>query len=258
MEEKAAKKKLWIQEQQALKQRLVCSDSFPWVIPEKFGYDCEGKGEIELKYIGGMDLSFVKENETVACSALVVIDAVTMATVYEDLEIVSLDMPYIPGFLAFRESPALLSLLARMKSSRPEIFPQLLMVDGNGVLHPRGFGLASHLGVLADVPTLGIAKSLFEVDGLSEREVKRSARNSLLRAGDAMDLVGRSGKVWGSALRSTGECVHPVFVSTGHRISLETGVEIVRKLCKFRVPEPVRLADKKSREYLRVNGYTKS
>ena len=76
--------------------------------------------------------------------------------------------PYIPGFLAFREVGFLMDRLEEVKNEKPELMPQVILVDGNGILHPRGLGLASHLGILSDIPSVGIAKKLFHVDGLEK------------------------------------------------------------------------------------------
>ncbi len=78
-----------------------------------------------------------------------------------------LDAPYIPGFLAFREVPHLLHLIDRLRNTKPEFLPQVILVDGNGIFHQNGFGLASHLGVLANIPTIGCGKTVFFVDGIS-------------------------------------------------------------------------------------------
>ena len=92
--------------------------------------------------------------------------------VYKDYEIVKLDLPYVPGFLAFREVPHLMKLINTLKEKRPEYIPQVILVDGNGILHQNGFGLASHLGVLADIPTIGCGKTVFNVDGMSKEKVR--------------------------------------------------------------------------------------
>lgn len=129
------------------------------------------------------------------------------------------------------------------------------MVDGNGLLHPRGFGLACHLGVLADLPTIGIGKNLHHVDGLTLSGVKQllEAKDSFSK--DLLTLTGSSGRIWGVAMRSTWNTSKPIFVSIGHRISLQTAVKVVGMTCKYRVPEPVRQADIRSRDFLRKNGY---
>jgi len=126
------------------------------------------------------------------------------------------------------------------------------MVDGNGILHPRGFGLASHLGVLADIPTIGVGKNLHHVDGLTNLEVRNVVAKSNLQAGDVVPLIGSTGQVWGAALHSHEGCQKPIFISIGHRISLDTAVAVVRCCCLHRVPEPVRQADLRSRDRLRL------
>lgn len=113
---------------------------------------------------------------------------------------VRLTAPYIPGFLAFRECEFLVALLDELRGSRPDLVPQLLFVDGNGVLHPRGFGLAAHLGVLAGIPSIGIGKNLLCVDGLEMKAVKGAAHEALERGVDCTALRGASGRVWGAAM----------------------------------------------------------
>ncbi|XP_030945318.1 endonuclease V-like isoform X3 [Quercus lobata] len=202
--------KQWIEAQDDLKRRLVTEDDFSW----KLSKEKEEEEEVLLRYVGGVDISFSKEDTSVACGTLVVLDIQSqdLQTVYHDHYLVTLTVPYVPGFLAFREAPVLLELLERMKKNASPFYPQVLMVDGNGILHPRGFGLACHLGVLADLPTIGIGKN---------------------------------------AMRSTKGSLKPIFISVGHCVSLDTAITIVKMTCKYRVPEPTRQADIRSREYLR-------
>ncbi len=139
--------------------------------------------------------------------------------------------PYIPGLLAFREIPAILAALAELKST-----PDLLMVDGQGIAHPRRMGIAAHLGVLLDWPTLGIAKSRltgkFEMPGPQK--------------GDRAPLMAGKEQI-GVVLRSR-DNVAPLFISPGHRVSMETAVELtLRCLTRYRLPEPTRMADKLSK-----------
>ncbi|KAH7428542.1 hypothetical protein KP509_09G006200 [Ceratopteris richardii] len=171
-----------------------------------------------------------------------------MEVIYEDFKIVHLHMPYIPGFLAFRESPVLLMLLERLANEHPDRYPQVLLVDGNGILHPRGFGLASHIGVMANIPTIGVAKNLYCVDGLCRERIHMASGIT-----DETPLVGNSGKILGMALRSHRDSIKPMFVSIGHRISLDTAVDVVRECCKYRIPEPVRQADIRSRGQIRAH-----
>ncbi|WP_114312804.1 endonuclease V [Thermus caldifontis] len=136
--------------------------------------------------------------------------------------------PYIPGFLSFREAPAYLQAL----SGLPEP-PEALMVDGQGIAHPRGLGIASHLGVHLDLPSIGVAKRLLygRLEGPLPRE-----------AGSAVRLLSPEGRPLGYAYRSrTG--VKPLFISPGHRVGLEAALAFVRRLpTRFRLPEPLRLA----------------
>ncbi|AEV16852.1 Endonuclease V [Thermus sp. CCB_US3_UF1] len=136
--------------------------------------------------------------------------------------------PYIPGFLSFREAPAYLEALRAL----PEA-PEVLLVDGQGIAHPRGLGIASHLGVHLDLPSLGVAKSL--LFGRPEAPLPQEA-------GQAVRLLSPEGRPLGYAYRSrTG--VKPLYVSPGHRVGLEEALALVRRLpTRFRLPEPLRLA----------------
>ena len=130
----------------------------------------------------------------------------------------------------------------------------MILVDGNGILHHRGFGLASQLGVLLDIPTIGVAKTLLAVDGLNVKAVGKQAREHNSKGGDYMELVGQSGRVWGAALRATEDSVKPLFISPGHKISLSTTLRVVKLCCRFyRIPAPVREADLRSRAFIRRN-----
>lgn len=259
----------WAEDQRQLRTHLVTDDqlNFHWppqvtdittTMEEECKSDSENAGAIPhvakpaLRYIGGVDISFVGGEDTPeACAALVVVEYPTMKLVYEDYQMVRLTQPYISGFLAFREVEHLLNLLDRLRSDSPDLFPQIVMVDGNGVLHHRRFGLASHFGVLADLPTIGIGKNLLLVDGLDRSVVQQRSNETLHHGGESFDLIGESGQVWGACLRATDTASNPIYVSIGHRISLQTATQLVHACCHHRIPEPVRLADLNSREFIR-------
>ncbi|KAK8352052.1 hypothetical protein V6Z11_A05G070300 [Gossypium hirsutum] len=208
----------WAEIQDTLKKRVITVDDFPWRLASQSESEPQQQ---QLKYVGGVDVSFSKEEPSMACGSLVVLDLLhDLRLVYQEYTCLSLDIPYIPGFLAFRE---------------------VLMVDGNGLLHPRGFGLASHLGVIANIPTIGVGKNLHHVDGLTQSGVRKLLEAEENKAKGIITLRGNSGFIWGAAMRSEQGSLKPVFVSVGHRVSLETAVEIVNMTCKFRVPEPIRL-----------------
>ena len=107
-------------------------------------------------------------NKNLACIGLVVYNIKEKTIAYEDYEIIEINQPYVPGFLAFREIPPLFSLFMKLKNKEPLKWPDLLIVDGNGILHQNGCGLACHLGVLLKIPTIGVGKTLFFVDGLTK------------------------------------------------------------------------------------------
>ncbi|KAB5584655.1 hypothetical protein PHYPO_G00110000 [Pangasianodon hypophthalmus] len=130
---------------------------------------------------------------------------------------------------------------------------QVVFVDGNGLFHYREFGLACHLGVLSDLPCVGVAKNLLQVQGVVKNDEHMSQISALSKAGDTFSLVTDSGKILGQALRSSDRSTKPVYVSVGHRISLDTAVRLTHSCCRYRVPEPTRQADLRSREYLRTH-----
>jgi len=97
--------------------------------------------------------------------------------------------PYVPGFLAFQEAPFRIELLEKLKISKPDMYPQCLMLDGNGIFHKRRCGIASHLGVLCDLPAIGIAKTLYSAFGVENNAQHRSKiKEKLLRGGDYFEL----------------------------------------------------------------------
>ncbi|KAF2583047.1 hypothetical protein F2Q68_00006620 [Brassica cretica] len=238
----------WTEEQDQLKKKLIAHDDFPWKLPSS---PTElPQGSETLKYVGGVDISFSKDDSSVACACLVVLELPSLRVVHNELSLLRLQVPYVPGFLAFREAPVLLQILEKMRDDQHPFYPQVLMVDGNGILHPRGFGLACHLGVLAHLPTIGVGKNLHHVDGLDHSEVRRSFLLKEYEDEQVIKLVGNSGFTWGVGFRPTLSSVKPIYVSLGHRISLDSAVEVVKITCKYRVPEPIRQADMRSRAYL--------
>lgn len=177
-----------------------------------------------IRYVAGGDISFGKGSDVVY-AGIVVLQLPELIEVARSTAVTRVWFPYIPGLLSFRESPALLEAWARLKTR-----PDLLMVDGQGLAHPRRFGIACHLGLLLDLPAIGCAKSL--LTGKFAEPVPR--------AGSYSPLVDNG--IIGVALR-TADRVRPVFVSVGHRIILEEAIRIVMKCSKgYRVPEPTRRA----------------
>jgi deoxyribonuclease V len=179
-----------------------------------------------LRLVAGLDAAF-SPDERHCIAAVVLWDLCEHTVVEQHTAMRRLTFPYIPGLLSFREAPAVLAGLRKLKTR-----PDVLLCDGHGVAHPRRFGIASHIGVIAELPTIGCAKS---------RLIGASAVLAPKR-GSIAPLVDR-GEVVGSVLR-TQDGVNPVFVSVGHNIDLRSAEHIVL-ICatRYRLPEPTRLAD---------------
>lgn len=116
---------------------------------------------------------------------------------------------------------------------------------------PAGFGVACHLGILTDLPCIGVAKKLLQVDGLENNALHKEKIRLLQAGGDTFPLMGGSGAILGMALKSHDHSTKPLYVSVGHKMSLEAAVRLTRCCCRFRIPEPVRQADIRSRDYIR-------
>ncbi|XP_065855189.1 uncharacterized protein [Euphorbia lathyris] len=244
----------WLETQHSLKKRLIEEDDFEWKLPNS-----SSEKDAVIKYVGGVDVSFLKEDPSVACGSLVVLDLRTHQIVYEDYSLVRLRVPYIAGFLAFREVPILLPLIEKMKRSQNPCYPQVIMVDGNGKLHPRCFGLACHLGVMADIPTIGIGKNLHYVDGLDEDQVTKLLQARGRSGEDFVKLTGKSGSILGAAMsskRGAYDSNEKIYISIGHRISLDTAIRLVKLTRNYHLPESVRQADLRSRRYIREHKST--
>jgi deoxyribonuclease V len=176
--------------------------------------------------VTGVDVAYDDERGVVAAAA-VALDAATLAVVAEATAVGEVSFPYVPGLLAFREIPTVLAALRALGGD-----PGLVVCDGYGLAHPRRFGLASHLGVLTGLPTIGVAKNPFTFT-YAEPAAARGSTSPLLAEGEEV----------GRALR-TQRGVKPVFVSVGHRVSLQNACAHTLALApRFRVPESTRRAD---------------
>ncbi|MFE8011972.1 endonuclease V [Streptomyces antibioticus] len=190
--------------------------------------------EVGVGRVTGVDVAYDDERDVVAAAA-VVLDAASLDVVAEATAVGRISFPYVPGLLAFREIPTVLAALEALPGD-----PGLVVCDGYGLAHPRRFGLASHLGVLTGLPTIGVAKNPFAFTH-DEPGGPRGSSAPLLAAG---------GEEVGRALR-TGAGVKPVFVSVGHRVSLERACAHTLALTpRFRLPETTRRADSLCRRAL--------
>ena len=187
------------------------------------------EGPSQVRYVAGADLAFLGSGRVggTARAAVVLLSYPELELVAQVVEEAPVTFPYIPGLLAFREAPALARAFARLEPAA-----DLVLVDGHGLSHPRRFGIACHLGLLLEVPTIGCAKSrLVGEHGPVPDEA--GAWTELWHEGEAVGLVVR-----------TRAGAQPLYVSPGHRIGLEEAARWTLALCRGqRLPEPARLAD---------------
>jgi deoxyribonuclease V len=169
----------------------------------------------KIQNVAGVDISFEKDN--IATAAAVVIDFKNLDEKEQKTLKVQMLFPYIAGFLGFREADATISVLKTLKSDY-----DVLIVNGNGKMHPRGFGLASHVGILMDRPTIGVAKRL--PPGNYKFNVKNMKKYVMLNN------------------ETVGAFIKGKYVSIGHKISLKTAVDVILKTSEFKMPEPIRKA----------------
>ena len=182
-----------------------------------------------IRFVAGVDVGFEQEN-TIARAAVVVLQFPSLEPIAAAIARKPVTFPYIPGLLAFRELPVVLDAFEKLEHE-----PDLIIVDGHGFAHPRRFGIACYLGVLLDKPTIGCAKSIL-VGRAAPTENRVGAWTPLLDKGETI----------GAAVRTklnTARGINPVYVSIGHRVSLETAIDFVLSCTKgYRVPETTRYA----------------
>jgi deoxyribonuclease V len=191
-----------------------------------------------LQWIGGMDVSHKLYDPTkIIHAAAVILNAHDLKVVDHAAISEKQTFPYIPGFLGFREAPALVHSFQKLNTK-----PNILLIDGHGVSHPRGLGIASHIGILLDIPTIGVAKSILVGKPAYILDDTPGSHTPLIWKDQIIGMLFRSKKY-----------SHPLIISAGHKISLETAVEIVKKTLRgYRLPEPTRHA------HLTANAYRKN
>jgi deoxyribonuclease V len=191
------------QKQQKLAKRLILCDKLPK----------------RIRTIAGLDCALAGKHKIIA--AAVVCDYESLKPLEAATAVFQTSFPYLPGFLSFREGPALILVLCKLKS-----LPDVLLIDGNGILHKRRFGLASHVGLLLGRCSIGVAKSLLCGEIRDSRIYYRG--------------------------RLVGYKLHNLYISPGHKISLQTAVKIVKKsILAHRLPEPLFLAHAAARRLKR-------
>lgn len=172
--------------------------------------------------IAGVDVSYVNDQAL----GIVVVISKNFEVIEVVHERVKVTFPYIPGFLAFREAPVILKCFEKLKNT-----PDVVLFDGQGIAHPRRLGIASHVGILLDIPTIGVAKTIL---------YGKCERPSVV--GQATELRDKSGEVIGFCYLSK-KNTKPIVISPGYKTNLESSLHIVKSLLNgFKLPEPVRLA----------------
>jgi deoxyribonuclease V len=181
----------------------------------------------EINFVAGVDVGF-EENYTTTKAAAVVLSFPQLERIENAIARVPTTFPYIPGFLSFREIPALLQALDQLQT-----LPDLIICDGQGIAHPRRLGIAAHLGVLLELPTIGAAKSRL----IGTHDELASEKGSWQPLRDKGEIVG-------AVVRSRTR-VKPLYVSPGHKVSIETAIDLVlRCTIQYRLPETTRWADR--------------
>ena len=229
-----------IQIQEALRDRIILKNTFLKVHPVRNSSGASNPATEQrrfisngVKTIGGGDVAYSKKGNFLF-GAIVVLS-------FPDMEILDMttangkiSFPYIPGLLSFRESPILIKTFQKLK-----LKPDIMIYDGQGIAHPRGMGLASHMGLWFDLPSIGCAKTPL-LDEFIPPEVSKGRYEWIFRDMRKVGVVLR-----------TKEKVKPLFISPGHRIDLWTSIQLILESCQgFRFPEPLRRAHQASRKML--------
>ena len=201
-----------IQIQETLKDRIILKKPFS-----------------KVRTVGGGDVAY-SINGNLLFGAIVVLSYPEMKPIDAAMARGEISFPYIPGLFSFREGPILIKTFQKLR-----VKPDVMIFDGQGIAHPRGFGLASHLGLWMDLPSIGCAKTPL----LSEFIPPGPSKGNF-------QLIQREGKEVGAVLR-TKDNVKPLFISPGHRIDLQTTIHLILESCRgFRFPEPLRKAHQAS------------
>jgi len=225
----------WAEEQNAIVNQLSFVDK----------YKLE-----DVKYIAGMDVSFSTVDTDLAVASLVIFS-------YPENEIIAkvsikckTNIPYMAGYLAFREVPILAKLIEKTQENIPEFMPQIIIMDGNGVWHPRMCGIASHFGVITGIPCIGVAKKVLVADGITTERVNVIMHKDAPHEGDMCEIRGDSGNILGMGFNVTGTVENSIYMSLGHNITMDSAIKLIKHVTKYKVTEPVRQADLLSRSLI--------
>ena len=198
-------------------------------LQKQFAYEVirEDRFDKPIETVAGIDLGYDQKTNT-SRAGVVVLSFPQLEIIESSTAVIPTPFPYIPGLLSFRETPVAIKALEELRTT-----PDVIFVDGQGFAHPRRFGIACHIGLIVDVPSVGVAKSVL-VGKFDELDETKGSTAPLMHKGEIIGMAVR-----------TKDKVQPVYVSVGHNISLESAVDLViRTNAGYRVPEPTRQADK--------------
>jgi deoxyribonuclease V len=182
----------------------------------------------DIVTVAGIDVAYPDNEFHEVCGACVVLDYNTMQVIEESIVFSPTDFPFISTYFSYRELPIVQKLINRLRST-----PSLILLDGNGILHPARCGFASQAGITLDIPTIGVAKTLLY------GTVK-----------DSQVIIEKEQRGYAFSVKPG---MKPIYVSPGHRISLKTSLEVVKHLCSSKNPEPLRLAHQLAKKNLQQN-----
>merc|ERR1711976_199789 len=210
----------------------------------------------EVKYVSGVDISYPKDDSKLPSVAYCVNDSLTNENVTFSASQLKSEpkIPYKAGFLGHKEAeimvPEINKVHEKMVNEKMDTANLVILVDGNGLFHPRKFGSACHIAYHSQIPTIGVAKNYLHIDGFPEKtELNERIKNELLEFGDYFKLDDTVAVVRSSKRTKENPKCQPIYVSLAAGVSnLDLAVEIVLKMCKYKIPEPIRLADKMSRQ----------
>lgn len=217
-EEKSNIKKSWLQEQEYFQNKIF-----------QYPLDCS-----KIRRIAGVDVAYTKiEGQEYGCCSIIIIDYNTLEIIQKISGIVKVDVKYEPGFFSFRELPVILETVKKIKN-----MPDIFVFDGNGILHPRRMGIATHASFYLNRPCIGVAKNFYHFESSMGLEMPED------QVGASTNIISNTDEVLGIALKTKKSC-KPVYVSVGNFMLLENAKEIIMHCIskKSRIPIPTRLAD---------------
>ena len=199
----------------------------------------------KVKFIAGVDTTYGGESELIGCAALVVFRKDNFALCYHEYYYGDFPIPYCPSYLNRREGNIYLKLFRELEQSN-ETKPDVLLVDGNGIIHTRGCGLATYLGIKIEIPTIGISKKPCNV-GYFDSKIYEEKKQQLTKRGQTAPIYNNEKKLVGFLYKST-DIDDPIIINPGQLINPESALEIVKFCCRgHKLPEPIYYADKFTR-----------